>query len=83
MPSWLRIALGVSAIALVVLGFVTPRRTGATNPWMRWLPPVVVVLAAIGIMAPDAAIVQVTQPAVFAVALLYAWLWFRMRRKGA
>ena len=43
----------------------------------------VVVLAAIGIMAPDAGIVQVTQPAVFAVALLYAWFWFRMRRKGA
>lgn len=83
MSSWVRIALGVTAIALVLLGFVMPRRTGATSVWMRWLPVGVVVLAAIGIMAPDAGITQVTQPAVFAAALVYAWFWLRMRRRGA
>lgn len=82
MPSWLRIALGVTAIALVVLGLARPRLTGATNVWMRWLPLVVVVLAAIGIRAPDSGMTQVTGPVVLAAALVYPWFWSRKRRGG-
>ena len=83
MSSWIRIALGVTAIALVLLGLAQPQRTAPDHVWLRWFPPIVVVLAAIGIIVPDAAIAQAVQPAVFVVAMVYAWFWLRVRRKGA
>ena len=81
MSSWMRIALGVTILALVLLQLVAPQRGTPSNVWLRWLPPIAFVLVAIGIIAPDAAIAPATRYVVFGLALVYSWFrWVAPRR---
>ena len=78
---WVRIMVGISAVALVSSQFVGSRRRTIADTRLRVLATVTAVLAAVVFMAPNAVGTPIARYAVFALALVYAWFRWGPRRE--